>query len=880
MNILIYDIEVFKEDWLVIAKDIKSQKLTVVHNNNAQVKELFSARNNVFGGFNNKHYDDWIIHTMLLGGDNHEIKKHNDWIISGKNPWEFPFIQFQKKQFYSFDLRDDLPINLSLKAIEANLNQSIVETGVDFNIKRKLTPDELATEIKYCTSDVENTCRLYQQRKKYLESKILVGKLKGISANEAIGLTNAKLTARFLDAKLKSHNDEFDYPIPSNLQIGKYEPVVKFFKDPVNYTKSILNGFLTAENRPRKVQSLRRQLKELDEKGVYGTQLETEIAGVSHVYGWGGLHGAIPNYFKQADDQHKIIIVDVSSYYPSLMIQYDLISRNTPSPKGFKSVYERRIAAKNSGDSATAGALKLVLNTTYGASKNKYNDLYDPRQANAVCVHGQLFLTDLIDKLESVESFELIQSNTDGLVIRFKNEDESAIEEVLTEWERRTKMNLERTIVKAIAQKDVNNYVMKKGEAYVYQNGEKLVIEPDENKIKTKGGYVSLFKGGDFKNRSLVAVHKAVVNYFMNNISPEETIKRDSEVIDFQMIAKTGSTYDHTIQVNNDKKIPVQRVNRVYAAKNENLGTLYKVKKSGRKDKIAGLPGHCMIDNQGKIKLDQIDTQFYIEMAKSRIEDYIGKKKKRSRKMVVRKTATTKTLDISKLNIYEKINAVRKEFLDAKVQKSGTNRFAEYKYYELGDIVPVALPLMIKYHLAHEITFSGDFAKMRVVDTDSVKQTDSGVSVCDFVEFTSPMVDLVAKGMNAIQALGAVETYQRRYLYMSFLDVIEQDQFDSGASDKEETKTESKPKAVAKKTTHKTPASITERKEAKKEITKPGDVMDETQKKALINGLKKLRSKDDKYEPWIGKAKVKIEKGLSKKGAEKLLILIGDKVAE
>lgn len=880
MNITIYDIEVFKDDWLVIAKDIKSNKLTVIHNDNAKVKTLFSTKNTVFGGFNNKHYDDWIIHTMLLGGDNHEVKKHNDWIISGKNPWEFPFIQFHKKQFNSFDLRDDLPINLSLKAIEANLNQSIVETGVDFNIQRKLTTNELATEIKYCTSDVENTCRLYQQRKKYLESKVLVGKLKGISANEAIGLTNAKLTARFLDAKKQSHDDEFNYPIPSNLRIGKYERVLDFFKDPVNYTKSILNGCLADEKRPKKAQSLKRQLKELDEKGVYGTQLETKIAEVPHVYGWGGLHGAIPNYFKQADDQHKMVIVDVSSYYPSLMIQYDLISRNTPSPAGFKSVYERRIAAKNAGDSATAGALKLVLNTTYGASKNKYNDLFDPRQANGVCIHGQLFLTDLIDKLESVESFELIQSNTDGLVIRFKNEDESAIEEVLTEWEHRTKMSLERTIVKAIAQKDVNNYVMKKGEAYVYQDNKKLVIEPDENKIKTKGGYVSLFKGGDFKNKSLVAVHKAVVNYFMNGISPEETIQRDSEVIDFQMIAKTGSTYDHTIQDNSDKELQVQKVNRIYAAKDENLGTLYKIKKNGRKDKIAGLPEHCLIDNQGKIKLDQIDTQFYIKMAKSRIEDYIGKKKKRSRKMVVRKTAATKAVDISKLNIYEKINAVRKEFLDAKVQKSGTNRFAEYKYYELGDIVPVALPLMIKYHLAHEITFSSDFAKMRVIDSDSMVKTENGLSVFDFVEYTSPMVDLIAKGMNAIQALGAVETYQRRYLYMSFLDVIEQDQFDSGVADKEESKTEPKAKTVTKKTTRKAPASITERKEAKKEITKSADAMDETQKKALINGLKKLRSKDDKYETWIGKAKSKIEKGLSKKGAEKLLILIGDKVAE
>ena len=81
---------------------------------------------------------------------------------------------------------------------------------------------------------------------------------------------------------------------------------------------------------------------------------------------------------------------DVASYYPSLMIINGYTSRSIPSPQKFEEVYHKRIAAKKSGDTDTANALKLVLNTTYGATLNRYNDLYDPLMARSVCISGQL----------------------------------------------------------------------------------------------------------------------------------------------------------------------------------------------------------------------------------------------------------------------------------------------------------------------------------------------------------------------------------------------------------------------------------------------------------------------------------------------------------
>ena len=174
----------------------------------------------VFGGFNNRHYDDWVVLTMLSGGDNAMVKAHNDFIIEqGGNGWEFPFIRGQRKSFRSFDLKDDLPIGLSLKAIEANMGLSIVESSVDFRIERPLTKSELQETILYCCNDVDATLKLYEARKAYLDSKTAVGAMKGIDEATALGLTNAKLTAAFVDAKARAHDDEFEYTPPPELSI-------------------------------------------------------------------------------------------------------------------------------------------------------------------------------------------------------------------------------------------------------------------------------------------------------------------------------------------------------------------------------------------------------------------------------------------------------------------------------------------------------------------------------------------------------------------------------------------------------------------------------------------------------------------------------------
>lgn len=126
-------------------------------------------------------------------------------------------------------------------------------------------------------------------------------------------------------------------------------------------------------------------------------------------------------------------------------------SRNIPSPQTYADTIEQRVAAKRSGDKATANALKLVLNTTYGAMLNQYNDLFDPLMGRSVCISGQLQLLELTcHLLEEVKSLRVIQLNTDGIMISFEEEEYPTVLEITGEWQTRTGFELEEDKVRKI----------------------------------------------------------------------------------------------------------------------------------------------------------------------------------------------------------------------------------------------------------------------------------------------------------------------------------------------------------------------------------------------------------------------------------------------
>ena len=535
-------------------------------------------------------------------------------------------------------------------------------------------------------------------------------------------------------------------------------------------------------------------------------------------------------------------------------------SRNIPKPQIYADMLEQRMKAKKAGDTATANALKLVANTTYGAMLNKYNDLCDPLMGRSVCITGQLFLLELANHLRAeCKTLKIVQLNTDGIMVSFDDGEYTKVLSITKEWQERTGFELEEDKIKAIYQKDVNNYVE----------------IPYEGKPKIKGGYLvrGIAPAGAFNiNNNATIVAKAIVDYFTKGTEVETTIGECTDIFQFQMIAKAGAKYREAYHIVDGEQQPVQRVNRVYATADERYGKLFKVKaENDATAKIEMLPEHCIIDNDNHLTIDAVDKTFYIEMARKRINDFLGikpekiKKKKEKKQMA---TTTTKTA-----NVYQKLLAARAKFLASEAKKSGKNMTLAFKYFELDDIVPVATKIFEEVGLISVVNFTADTATLTIVNTDNADES---------VSFTAPMV--ISEGNKAVtpvQALGATITYFRRYLYMIALDICEPDGIDAiGTAPTPATTAPVTPSAPVATNT---PVVI--KKETEKEnkpLTSSNGNASETQIRQLKDMLLKLKEKDPSKEEMIAQIAVQTQgfSVISKADCETLVIKIGEMIKE
>lgn len=567
---LFYDFEVFKRDWLVVIIDLYNQKKHVIINNFKKLTKFYNEnKNRIWAGWNSKNYDQYILKGILLKFNPKHI---NDFIIKERRMgWEYSKLFF-KVPLINYDVKN--PLDHGLKFYEGVMGNNIKETTVDFDLNRNLTPREIERTVEYCTHDVEQTIEIFLKRKDEFEAHM--GLIKLICNDRPLDLmllsrTKPQLSAIILNSNYSDYDDEFDIDFPNTLKIEKYTEVLDWYKNPENhcYTK---NG----------------------EKN----QLKIHIAGVPHVFGFGGLHGAISKY----KGEGYFINMDVASLYPSLMLKYNLMSRSLKNPKKYEEIYKTRLEYKKEKNPLQL-PLKLVLNSTYGAMKDPNNSLYDPRQANRVCIYGQLLLLDLIEHLEN--HCDIIQSNTDGILIKLrKYNDYDLIDDICAEWEDRTGLNLEFEEFIKVYQKDVNNYVL---------------VDMDKN-YKSKGAYVKKLNDLDY---DLPIVNKAIVNYMIHNVPIENTINDCDYLKDFQMVCKITSKYSHILH--GDKKLDEKCI-RIFASKDKSDKGVVKIhSETNNPAKISNSPENCFIFNENINNShvpEKLDKQWYIDLAKKRLEDF------------------------------------------------------------------------------------------------------------------------------------------------------------------------------------------------------------------------------------------------------------------
>lgn len=569
-----YDFEVFKKDWLVVFIGQDNSEI-VVWNDPAILKKALE-KFDCLVGFNNHNYDDLILTGIMSGYNNYEVWKLSNTIVSGGNIENK--IKVMARKLPTLDTKQELDPRLSLKVIEANLGMNIVETPVNFDIDRPLEDSEVDTVIEYCRHDVETTKKVFMLRKDYFESKF------DICSEFKLDKLDVKKTRANLASKvLKCDKNRLPAGVLEN-------------KDRLNIT---IVDELRTENIPNDILNFYKNIRQRFNDGESFEILEKEklvysLCGVEHTFGFGGLHGVRKNYMYEG----KMLNIDVGSYYPSMIINFGFMSRASEHPDLYKNLYATRMKYKAKKDNKQQ-IYKILLNSTFGALKSEFNDLFDPVMSNNICVNGQLILTDLIMSLRGY--CELIQSNTDGILLKYEEKNLETIKEKCAEWELNYGLKLDYEYVTKIVQRDVNNYILKK----------------EDGKIKGKGLFEK-YDGGDFEKNNLTVIDMALKEYYINNKEVRDTITEMIEknnVTPLQQVAKMGGTFD-SMEHNGQE---VQKVNRIFATWDNRFGAVNKVKnKDGVKKytKIANSSDKVYINNDTIDKTDTklIDVDYYVRL--------------------------------------------------------------------------------------------------------------------------------------------------------------------------------------------------------------------------------------------------------------------------
>lgn len=567
-GLLFYDFEVFKYDWLVVVMDMTAKKTHVIINSPEELEALYKANiKEIWVGFNSRHYDQYILKAILCGFD---PKKVNDYIITKGNPgWKFSSL-FRQFPLWNYDVM--LNTDMGLKSFEGFMGNDIKETSVPFNIDRKLTPEEIAETVKYCKHDVEQTVQVFLKRTEEFNTMMYFIKHFGLSM-DYISKTKAQLAAEILGGNRKGadFDDEFQFPILDCLHLNKYKHIAEWYANPENHDYS------------------KKQDKQI-------------VAGVEHTFAWGGGHGARAKY--SADG--VFLIIDVTAYYPSLQKKYHFGYRVMNHPENFEFIHDSNIAYKRKGDKKARQPFKIMDNAISGQMKQKSSALYDPMSNNSICINGQLLLLDLVEHIEPY--CELIQNNTDGIIVKLKDyeHDFDALDDVVYEWEQRTGMKMDfDTYIGTIYQKDVNNY---------------LLIDRKTGAVKAKGGYVMKLNDLSY---DLPIINKALVDYMIHGIPVRRTIMECQDLREFQLVSRISSKYTHILY--GDKPIKEKCI-RVFASNNPadpGVKKVHAVRKTTAK--LTNSPEHCFIFNddvKGVPVPDKLDRQWYIDFANKRLSDF------------------------------------------------------------------------------------------------------------------------------------------------------------------------------------------------------------------------------------------------------------------
>ena len=592
MSLYVYDVEVAPNFFSAVVisykgEDSKVFEISERRNDSQQIQEFLDSKP-ILIGYNNHSYDDPIIVAAGSGYTNKKIFNLSKNLITmeeGKEKWDL--IRKYSLEETSIDLIRMLfsrKLRVSLKSLMVTLKWKKLQ-DLPFTPEEKIPTTMMDEVIKYNFNDVIFTKHLAQHVGDQLNLRVGIEKQYGLNVMSRDGVsTGVSLLLRLYSNKTNKKEQE------------------------IRQLRTHREGLSLAECIVPSVWFNTKEFNALLEDYKNGTRAnisqKVTFKGKVYSYGIGGLHTEDDSSILTPEDDEVFIDSDVTSYYPSLIIQYNLCPQHLGQE--FVSLYEdmfnTRVAAKREGKKLINETYKLALNGTFGNLNNHYSWLYDPKVFFTITISGQLLLSMLCEMLE-LAGFQVISANTDGVTSRVKKSRYADYTKVCKEWEHRTKMNLEYTLLNKIIRRDVNCYYNIVCDKQGVSTGE----------VKEKGAWARETKLG--KGFDKPVIQKALYEYFVNDIPVENTIKHHDDIYDFCMSQKVGKQFKVEYK---DK--PTQRINRYYITTSKEGGSLMKVKENGQKVSLAAGQNIMLFNDYVDADDYQIDYQYYIRTAKEVID--------------------------------------------------------------------------------------------------------------------------------------------------------------------------------------------------------------------------------------------------------------------
>lgn len=610
------DTECFPNLWMIGFRDVETKKIVKLMRTETQELDrpriAKILRNHRIYTFNGISYDMPMIMLAMSGATCAELKEANDRLIvpggRGMPYWEFyDFYGLSIPNFVDhvdlFHVMPSAAQKASLKKYAGMMHSRFMMEFVkgDRDFDTRLSDDEIQEAYRYLDNDLEVTSDAIEEMTPQIEIRAHISVDIGLDvrsksdAQVGEAIVKQRVEQRMgRGAKLYKPDivpGRFKYEAPAYIEFKTPEMQAMFTRLLRSEFKIKSDGYVEL---PEMFAKRKKNEVAEEDDDEYEGGMDIVFNGLPFKMGIGGLHSQEKAFTLFEDEEMCIVDVDVTGYYPNLMLRS---GREPANMRGhfltvFKQIVDERAAAKKAGDKNKAEQGKIASNGLFGKTGSPYSIVYGPPLMIQTTVTGQLSLLMEIEDF-TLHGWRVVSANTDGIVVYLPRKDLGMFRSVVFDWECATGLSMEYTFYRSIHAQSVNTYMAFKKK----ENGE---IE-----VKRKGKFAPSGRGlpaafGLKKSPHVEISYDAAVQYMLDGTSIESTVRNCQDIRKFVTVrnVKGGAEQDG---------VPIAKVVRYYYSV-ESPGPLLYVSNGNRVPRSDGAMPCMLLPDELP---GDIDYEFY-----------------------------------------------------------------------------------------------------------------------------------------------------------------------------------------------------------------------------------------------------------------------------